>query len=171
MIQTTYTDSKIIILRGNSGSGKTTVANQLQKKLGRGTLLVSQDVIRREMLWVKDGENTEVVTLLNHLILYGKQHCQYVILEGILYANWYEQLFQNILSEYGENIFAYYYDLSFEETLKRHQTKPNCNDFGENEMRRWWREKDYLKCISEKQITANQSIEEIVKWILEDVLA
>lgn len=94
-----------------------------------------------------------------------------MILEGILYANWYEQLFQNILSEYAESIFAYYYDLSFEETLKRHQTKPNCNDFGENEMRRWWREKDYLKCISEKQITANQSIEEIVEWILEDVLA
>lgn len=36
--------SKIIILRGNSGSGKTTVANALQKKLGRGTLIISQDV-------------------------------------------------------------------------------------------------------------------------------
>lgn len=33
--------SKIIILRGNSGSGKTTVAKELQKKLGRGTLLIS----------------------------------------------------------------------------------------------------------------------------------
>ena len=33
--------------------------------------------------------------------------------------------------------------IPFEETLKRHQTKPNCNDFGEEAMRRWWREKDF----------------------------
>jgi adenylate kinase family enzyme len=30
---------KIIILRGNSGSGKTTIARKLQRYYGRGTLL------------------------------------------------------------------------------------------------------------------------------------
>ncbi|MDO5517655.1 MAG: GNAT family N-acetyltransferase [Clostridium sp.] len=49
--------SKIIMLRGNSGSGKSTAAKTLQKKLGRGTLLISQDVVRREMLYVNDGTN------------------------------------------------------------------------------------------------------------------
>ena len=34
---------KLIILRGNSGSGKTTVARALQRKFGRNTLLLSQD--------------------------------------------------------------------------------------------------------------------------------
>ena len=47
--------AKIIILRGNSGSGKTTTAKRLQKKLGHGTMFVSQDVVRREILYVKDG--------------------------------------------------------------------------------------------------------------------
>ncbi len=56
--------SKIIIIRGNSGSGKKTVAKELQRKFGRGTLLISQDVIRREMLWVKDGMGTKAVSLL-----------------------------------------------------------------------------------------------------------
>ena len=65
--------SKIIILRGNSGSGKTTVAKELQKKLGRGTLLISQDVIRREMLWVKDGSDTKAVSLLIDLVKYGRK--------------------------------------------------------------------------------------------------
>ena len=42
--------------------------------------------------------------------------------------------------------------MPFEETLKRHQTKPNCNDFGEEEMQKWWREKDYLGFIKESVI-------------------
>lgn len=37
---------KLILLRGNSGSGKTTLAHMLQHKLDRGTLVISQDVIR-----------------------------------------------------------------------------------------------------------------------------
>lgn len=56
---------KLIILRGNSGSGKTTTAKALQKKFGHGTMLISQDVVRREMLFVKDGPDTEAIKLLN----------------------------------------------------------------------------------------------------------
>ena len=43
--------SKLVIIRGNSGSGKTTTAKMLQHRLGRNIMLLSQDVIRREMLW------------------------------------------------------------------------------------------------------------------------
>ena len=42
-------DRKLVMLRGNSGSGKTTVARFLQHLIGRGTLVVSQDVVRRDM--------------------------------------------------------------------------------------------------------------------------
>ncbi len=41
--------SKLIVLRVNSGSGKSTVAKELQRKFGRNTMLISQDVVRREM--------------------------------------------------------------------------------------------------------------------------
>ena len=51
--------NKLIILRGNSGSGKTTIAKELQQVFGNNTMLISQDVIRRDMLKVKDGENTK----------------------------------------------------------------------------------------------------------------
>ncbi len=54
----------LIILRGNSGSGKTTIAKELQKKLGSNTLLISQDVIRREMLMVSDGPDTMALPML-----------------------------------------------------------------------------------------------------------
>lgn len=52
---------KLVILRGNSGSGKTTVARALQRKIGFNTMLISQDEIRRNMLWVKDGIDTNHV--------------------------------------------------------------------------------------------------------------
>lgn len=41
---------KLIVLRGNSGSGKTAVAKELQKRFGRNTMLISQDAVRRDML-------------------------------------------------------------------------------------------------------------------------
>ena len=130
---------KLIILRGNSGSGKTTIAKELQKKFGRNTMLISQDMIRRDMLKVKDGKNTLAVPLMKELLIYGNKHSEIVILEGIMYADWYKSLFELAVLLYDTRVYAYYFDLPFEETLKRHQTKPNCNDFGEEEMRRWWR--------------------------------
>ena len=65
---------------------------------------------------------------------------------------------------------AYYYDIPFEETLIRHKTKPNCNDFGEEDMRRWWREKDYLGIIPEKTLDKEISLENAVERIYEDCI-
>lgn len=161
---------KLIMLRGNSGSGKTTLAHMLQHELGRGTLVISQDVVRREMLWVHDKPGHPAIPLLINLVQYGKQHCGYVILEGILYSETYEPLFRCILEEYpSEDIHAYYYDISFEETLRRHETKPNRLDFGENDMRQWWKEKDFIGYIPETALHQDLSLEDARKKILKDI--
>lgn len=157
--------AKLIILRGNSGSGKTTIAKELQKSFGRNTMLISQDVVRRDILRVKDGENTEALPLMKELLTYGRNHCEIVILEGIMYADWYKPLFELAVQLYGTDIFAYYFDLPFEETLKRHQTKPNCNEFGEEAMRRWWRGKDFSDVLSERVITSEKGIQSIIDKI------
>lgn len=157
--------AKLIILRGNSGSGKTTIAKELQKSFGRNTMLISQDVVRRDILRVKDGENTEALPLMKELLTYGRNHCEIVILEGIMYADWYKPLFELAVQLYGTDIFAYYFDLPFEETLKRHQTKPNCNEFGEKAMRRWWHDKDFSDVLSERVITSEKGIQSIIDEI------
>ena len=162
-------ESKIIILRGNSGSGKTTVARQLQRQLGHGTLLISQDVIRREMLYVRDEPENRAIPLLINLIEYGRRNCKYVILEGILYSDYYLALFDSILSEYKDNIHAYYFDIPFDETLIRHKTKLNSNEFGEEEMKRWWNDKNFIQSISEKTISSDMKIDTIVNLIIEQV--
>lgn len=161
--------SKLIILRGNSGSGKTTVAKELQKRFGRNTMVISQDVVRRDILKVKDGQRTEAIPLMQELLVYGKNHSEITILEGIMYADWYKPLFECAVREFGDEIYAYYFDLPFEETVKRHQTKPNCHEFGEDEMRYWWREKDYIGFIKENVISLEDKFEEIVNRIYERV--
>lgn len=162
---------KLIILRGNSGSGKTTVAKELQNRCGSNTMLISQDVIRRDILKVKDGENTPAIDLMKELLKYGSVHSDVVILEGIMYANWYKPLFELATRLYGSEIYAYYFDLPFEETLRRHWTKSNCHEFGEEAMQRWWIEKDFSDILSEAIITSEKSAESIVEDIYNAVSA
>lgn len=161
--------SKLIILRGNSGSGKTTTGKALQRKLGHGTMLISQDVVRREMLYVKDGPDTEAGELLKELVKYGKNHSKIIILEGILNSQWYSKLFENLYEEFKNRIFAYYFDIPFEETLNRHKEKPNAHDFGEKEMRDWWKEKDLLDIIPEVCIHKELNLNEVVDMIYGEV--
>lgn len=160
--------SKLIIIRGNSGSGKTTIAKLLQQKFGHNTMLISQDVVRRDMLKVKDGMDTKALPLMKDLLIYGHNNCDIVILEGILYSDWYKPLFKVALEVFNNNIFAYYYDLDFEETLERHQTKSNKNEFGEEAMRNWWRDKDYISIIPEKILTKGFDIKTTVEMIFLD---
>lgn len=82
-----------------------------------------------------------------------------------MYSDWYKPLFELANQLYGTEIYAYYFDISFKETLKRHQTKPNCRDFGEEAMRRWWREKDFSEELNEVRITEEQDMESIVEDI------
>ncbi len=163
--------SKLVILRGNSGSGKTSAAKALQRHFGRNTLVLSQDTVRREMLYAKDGYGTAAVPLLTELLRYGAEHHGVVILEGILNARWYRPLFEKALEFFGAEIYAYYYDLPFEETLKRHETKPNRAEFGEAEMRRWWVEQDLIGLIPEKRITGGMTLDETVRMIVSDLAA
>ena len=161
--------SKLIILRGNSGSGKTTIAKGLQKKIGHNTMLISQDVVRREMLYVKDGEKPKVEELLFQLAMYGKENCEIVIMEGIFNSKWYNNRFKKLLKEFKNNIFAFYFDIPFEETLKRHKTRVNANEFGEKEMRKWWNEKDLLEFIPEELLGKELNEEKIMNLIYEKV--
>jgi alpha-D-ribose 1-methylphosphonate 5-triphosphate synthase subunit PhnL len=72
--------TKLIILRGNSGSGKTTIAKRLQNYFGEGTLLVSQDTVRRDMLMVRDREGNISQDLIRQISEYGKGKCKFVII-------------------------------------------------------------------------------------------
>ncbi len=161
--------NKIIILRGNSGSGKTSLAKALQQKFGRNTLVISQDVVRRDMLWVHDGDGNPAISLLENMVCYGYENNPITILEGILYSETYESLFCTIKELFGDQIYAYYYDIPFQETLRRHETKPNRFDFGPKDMERWWKEKDYIGWIPEKMLNQDIALQDAVDMIYQEV--
>lgn len=164
--------SRLVILRGNSGSGKTTVAKMLQERFGPNTMLISHDMVRMQILHVWSAEGVrKSLPLMIALLRYGRRNSEITILEGILPSEDYKPLFEAALEEYGENIFSYYYDISFEETLRRHQTKPNRDEFGEADMRRWWKEKDFLEIIPQTVLDEDVRLEEAVELIYGQVTA
>lgn len=161
---------QIIIIRGNSASGKTSLAQSLQEELGENTLLLSQDLLRRTMLLAHDGSDTPTIPLLLDMIDYGRKHCYVTILEGILRSDWYQPIWEKILTSYPPNhIHAYYYDLPFSETLNRHASREKAKVFGEASMRRWWLEKDYLQTITEIPLKKELSLEAAKELILSDL--
>lgn len=162
-------ETKLIILRGNSGSGKTTIAKRLQDHFGRGTLLVSQDVVRRDMLMVQDRDGNLSTALIRQITEYGKGKCRIVILEGILVKERYESLLLDLIRFYEGEALVYYFDLPFEETLERHNLRPQSGDFGEESLRKWWTLKDDLGVPGEQLLTAEMSEQAIVERICKQV--
>lgn len=160
---------KLVIIRGNSGSGKSTVARKLRSECGPDTMLISQDVVRRDMLGVRgDSSGNPTVQLIYDLAMYGKKIGFSVIIEGILKKSVNGEMLKKLAREFGGDVLVYYFDIPFEETLNRHDTKPNKHEFGEDDMRRWWLEKDHLSIPNEKIIDETCTEDEIVAMIYSD---
>jgi shikimate kinase len=161
--------SILIILRGNSGSGKSTIANALQQHFGSGTLLIDQDVVRRNMLAVKDRPGNLSIELIRQIALYGNRKCEVVIVEGILIAEGYGAMLREVIEAYENRAAVYYFDLPFEETVSRHETREKRYRFGEDSLKLWWNPKDFLKVGNERAITETMTKEQIVQTIIQDV--
>lgn len=76
-------ESMLILLRGNSGSGKTTIAKAVQHVFGEEAVLISQDVFRREIFCVKDTHNNLASGLMKEAVLYAKGKVPMILVEGI----------------------------------------------------------------------------------------
>ncbi|WP_407371923.1 kinase [Carnobacterium sp.] len=162
-------DSKLIILRGNSGSGKTTTALKLQELLGEATLVVSQDVVRRDMLKVNDREGNLSIDLIKQITEYGLGKCPFVIVEGIMVNKRYKRMLLDLINMFKPHVYVYYFDIPFDETFDRHKKRTKVNEFGENEMRSWWNEKDYLGIPHERLILKELTQEDVVQVIMNDL--
>ena len=166
---------KIVVLRGNSGSGKTTIANRIRelikKEYNDNIVIISQDTIRREVLNVHDKDNSKmVIDFILDLIKLSTSSGKNVILEGIFNRKYYEEMFITIKNMFKEeSVIAYYFDLSFEETVNRHLGRKQKDEFGIEELKKWWIDKDYLECIEEKRICELDKIDDLSKEIVERI--
>jgi 2-phosphoglycerate kinase len=166
--------SKLIVLRGNSGSGKTSVAQRVLAASPRRSAYVEQDYIRRNILRrpfhpEPEARVSEVMDLIRQIVEFSLARDYDVVLEGILSVKRYGALLKEIAQQTPEHYF-YYFDLEFEETVRRHATKETADEFGEKELREWWRPKDYLGLERETLISPRLSLDETVALIVDQAV-
>lgn len=156
---------QVIIIRGNSGSGKSSLAKLVREKIGGKVALLEQDYFRRNILKEKDHHsNTDIIDFLLQSTHFAIEREYTVIIEGILYSQKYGVMLQNLINEF--DCLAFYMDVSFDETLKRHQTKPNNHEFGYQEMKEWYLPKDYLGATNEFVIPEKFSLDKAVELVV-----
>lgn len=159
---------KLVIIRGNSGSGKSAVAHALRdSSLGGKIAIVGQDNIRRTILKEKDVEDGDNIDLIAQTVEFALGRGYDVILEGILHMSRYGNMLERLRSLCPET-HVYYLDVSFGETLRRHATKPCANDFGEQEMRAWYAHQDFTHSLGEQVIPEEFSLDQTVERIRKD---
>jgi adenylylsulfate kinase-like enzyme len=79
----------LIVLRGNSASGKSTIAATVRERYGRGIAVVGQDNLRRIVLREHDRPHAASIGLIGMVARYALDAGYHVIVEGILYAAHY----------------------------------------------------------------------------------
>lgn len=148
----------LIIIRGNSGSGKTYLAKKVQNYYGtKRSLLIQQDIIRRDILHSDDHVGNISIELMTKMIEFGKQNYEITILEGILRKDVYSKMLNETISKFEERSLVFYLDLSFEQTVKNNNKKKVS--FSTEQLKNWWREKDYL---NDSDIVMNDSNEQLI---------
>ena len=151
--------AKLVIIRGNSGSGKSSLARKLQTHYGRGTLLIAQDTVRRDMLKEKVKPGNLSIDLTGTLARFGYEHDLLVLVEGFYETDIYGQMLERLKKIFAPQVFAYYYALSFEDTVRRHQTRAKQEEFTPADMKRWWKDRDFLGWEEEAFFTDDDSLE------------
>ena len=156
--------TKLIVLRGNSGSGKSTVARRLREASNRRIAIVEQDYLRRFILKEKEAAGADNIDLICQTVAFALSRGYDVVLEGMLVLQRYGDMLARLAALCPDHHF-FYFDVSLEETLRRHATKPIAHAVGESELRSWYRIDDRTGFPGEILIPECSSVEETVRLV------
>lgn len=126
--------SKLIILRGPSGAGKSTVAALIHQKAIGKTALIEQDYYRHILFnnLHSDLEAPRYVMFAG--VEAALEHGYDVIIEGFMGMGKYKPYFDELLTKHPEDNYFFYFDISFEETLRRHKTRQKSQSLNQARM-------------------------------------
>ncbi|WP_077063151.1 kinase [Streptomyces sp. MP131-18] len=160
--------TRLIVLRGNSAAGKSAVAAEVRARYGRGIALVGQDNLRRVVLRERDTPEGANIGLIDTVARYALDHHYHVVVEGILYAAHYGSMLEALRRDHRGRTHHFYLDVSFDETLRRHTTKPQAAEYGEAEMRDWYRPLDLLPGGVETVVAESSALADTVDRVLRE---
>jgi predicted kinase len=167
-VKTGSTDTRLIVLRGNSASGKSAAARCIRERFGRGIAIVGQDNLRRDILKERDLPGAANIGLIDLTARYALDHGYHAIVEGILQAAHYREMLRRLMTDHRGESRLFYFDVSFAETVRRHATKPQAVEYGAETMRNWFQPHDVLDLpgIDERIIPEDTSLEGAVSLIM-----
>ena len=151
--------TRLVVLRGNSGSGKSTTAQEVRRRVGRGVAWVEQDYLRRILLREHDRPGVPNIGLIDQTVRYSLDHGYHVILEGIFYTPHYGDMLRRLIADHAGQTGVYYFQLPFEETLRRHATRPLSGTVTPEQMRDWYHPCDLLNVAGEQTISTSSTLD------------
>lgn len=180
--------TKLIVLRGPSGSGKTTTSKILFDNAKHRTALIEQDYYRFIFNPPGGGEkpNSDTIhKMIKNDVLIALDNGYDVILEGILSVKAYGEVLEEIFTHHPDENYIFYFEVSFEETVKRHKYRQKIalqnnennklvqdekrglrlQEFGEKEMQEWYSAAHRSNHNLEKVIPETFSVEETINYI------
>ncbi|MFF7753396.1 kinase [Streptomyces sp. NPDC007971] len=164
-------ETRLVVLRGNSASGKSSVAAGLREQFGRNLAVVGQDNLRRVVLREHDRPGAANIGLIGMTARYALDAGFHTVVEGILYADRYGTMIEDLVRTHRGTSFCYYLDVPFQETLIRHATKPDpayLAQVTDQQLRDWYRERDLLPSGIETVIDAGSTLDETVERIMRE---
>ncbi|MCX5387245.1 AAA family ATPase [Streptomyces sp. NBC_00083] len=160
--------ARLVVVRGNSASGKSSVAAELRARYGQGLALVGQDNLRKVVLRERDVAGGANIGLIDLTVRHALEHGFHTVLEGILCTQHYGDMLKGLLADYTARAHCFYLDVPFEETLTRHATKPIAHEVSEQELREWYQALDLLPGGTETVVPASSSLDATVSLIMRE---
>ncbi|MCO8273576.1 AAA family ATPase [Actinoplanes sp. TRM 88003] len=157
----------LVVIRGNSGSGKTTTAREVRRRYGRGCALIEQDYVRRVMLREHGGDGMDAVApaFITTMVREALGHGYHVVLEGILHTGQYGRPLRELIADHSGAVFAYWMEVSFAETVRRHEGRAEPIPVSAEQMRSWYTPMDLLGVPGERVIGEDVSLAAAVEVI------
>ncbi|MYZ05859.1 kinase [Streptomyces sp. SID2999] len=163
--------TRLIVVRGNSASGKSSVAAGLRERFGRNLAIVGQDNLRRDVLREHDRPGAANIGLIGMTARYALDAGFHTVVEGILYADRYGTMLEDLVREHRGVSRCYYLDVPLTETLVRHATKGDAaylSHVTDDHLRDWYRERDLLPGGIETVIDAASALTDTVTRIMRE---
>ena len=159
-------DNLFIVLRGPSGSGKSTIADAIKERAKLGTIIIGQDYFNHVLFKNMHDDHGLIPRLIGDMAKSALHAGYNVILEGIFRKEKYERMIHEISTSFSGSTFVYYFDISPEETKRRHAMRNKSRLFGEAEMLEWYDLAGPLCSMGETILDEGLSEDDIVLQII-----
>lgn len=160
--------AKLIILRGPSASGKTTIARTLREKSQRKVAILEFDTYRSEILAKQNSYYNAASEMFISDARIAFKHGYDVIMDGIFRLENQNEYLEKLLHEHPQENYMFYFDINQDETVKRHRNRDKSESFSEDKLREWYYRPAPSGVGFEKAIPQDLGVHETVSMVLDE---